>query len=497
MAISYISSATGTNTATLGSHAAGDIIVVFAYRDGSTAVPTVPAGFTTARGGTGSASCSAVLAWKTAESGSETIGTWTNATSVIASVYRGAAGIGGTNITGANSTTISYPAVTMNVTDGTSWVGGAAGHRSTNVAIETAPTRMTNRTSVSDAIDEAAWHDTNGGVSSWSATSASVGGTSSGYRAITFEILATAAPILTTANVELVSATSGSPSVVTSQANGTIYLVVVPKDDMPSIAQIKTGKQSSGAAAVSAKSLAVTASGKNTLSTVSGLTTDVTYDFWFAHENSIGDSNAIKATFKPVAYPDYTPTWKTPGTVTGVWTNGDNVKANDGNYATAVTTGWVKSGETIRFSDFNFNLPVGINITSIDIAVKGYYTSDVAADYDSRPIVFMKDQTKGVGSTSGVDWPATLSYISKTDELVVVRLAMTAAEGGVALSSWTVAEFNNSSTGVVWNALGTTSNYPDGGTVSMFVDYFAIRINDTPPPPPPKTTMTALFWSFP
>jgi len=167
MAISYISSASGTNTATLGTHTTGDLILVFAFRDGNTTAPSLPAGFTSIQA-SGASSCSARMGWKIAASGSETVGTWTNATSVIAAVYRGTDGVGGSAITGGSSTVLTFPAVTMLVTNGTSWVVGGVGHRSTNVAIETAPSGMTNRISVADATDEAALHDTNGGVNNQS-----------------------------------------------------------------------------------------------------------------------------------------------------------------------------------------------------------------------------------------------------------------------------------------------------------------------------------------
>lgn len=174
------------------SHQAGDLLLAFAFRDGSTTAPTLASGWTSIRA-SGANTCSARVAFKIAASGSETSGTWTNATSLIIVVYRGVQGtdpIGASGITGGSATSISYPALALEVTDGSSWVFGAAGHRSVNVAIETAPSGLTNVTSVSDATDEAAAHDSNGGITSWSATSASVGGTASGYRSVTVELRA-------------------------------------------------------------------------------------------------------------------------------------------------------------------------------------------------------------------------------------------------------------------------------------------------------------------
>lgn len=195
MPISYVGAVNGTTTATLPAHQAGDVIIAFAYRDGSTTAPTVPAGWTTIASGTGGGGSSnaSALAYKVAASSAETVGTFTNATNLVIGVYRGcraANPIGGNATTTGSSTTITYPAVTMARGDGSSWVVGASGHRSTNVAIETAPAGMTFRTAQSNATAESALFDTNAGVASWSAATASVGGTASNWIARTVELLA-------------------------------------------------------------------------------------------------------------------------------------------------------------------------------------------------------------------------------------------------------------------------------------------------------------------
>lgn len=190
MAISFVGQATGVTSATLPTHQAGDLILAFAYRDGNNTAPTVPSPFITIASAGGSSNSSA-LAYYTAINGSTTSGTWTNATSVVFLIYRGCTPVSpiGNNAVGVgNNTTIIYPALTPSRTDGTSWVVGFAGHRSTNTSIGTAPTGMTNRASVSDATDQAAGHDTNAPVTSWSATSVAVGGTNSNWIARTVEI---------------------------------------------------------------------------------------------------------------------------------------------------------------------------------------------------------------------------------------------------------------------------------------------------------------------
>lgn len=492
MAISRISSATGTNTATLGTHAAGDLILVFAYRDGNTTAPSLASGFTNIQA-SGSNTNSARMGWKIAASGSETVGTWTNATSVIAVVYRGADGIGGSAITGGASTTISYPALTMQVTDGSSWVVGAAGHRSTNVAIETAPSGMTNVTSVSDATDEAAWHDTNAGVTSWSAASASVGGTSSGWRSITVELIAATAPTLSAQTVDLVSSTSGTPKVTTNNASGTLYMVCVPDGDSPSVSQIKAGQNSSGSAAINAQNQTVTSTGQKAFSTVTGLTTDVPYDFWFVHTNSVGDSSAVKADFTPVEYPDYTPTWKTAGTATG-WTNSGNTTASDDTYATTSVTGWLTAGAELQLSNFDFALPAGLNPTSIDIEIEGYWTGSTPNSNISA-VYLVKDTGASIPAGGASGWSTLQTYISTTEGTTEINHPFTVTIGGAPLSSWSLSDFNSSTCGLKIQCESTQDNFPSGGTTNYFIDRVRVRINDTPPAAPQYGS--TLFWAFP
>ena len=186
---SFIGQATGTTSATLPAHVAGDLIVAFAFRDGSNTVPTLPAGWTD-HANSGANTCSARVAYKYAASSSETSGTWTSATSVIFAVYRSTNAIllGAVAVGGAASTTVNYPALTLQDTSGSSWVAAFSGHRSVDTNLQNAPTGMTARSTVVDATDEAAGFDTNGGVTSWTSQNVSVAGTSSGWRSYVVEI---------------------------------------------------------------------------------------------------------------------------------------------------------------------------------------------------------------------------------------------------------------------------------------------------------------------
>lgn len=186
--VQYIHSMTSESNSlsTMPSHQAGDIIVMFAFRDGSTTAPTMPSGWSSLESA-GANTCSGVLAFKVAASANETSGTWTSATLLVCHVYRGAV-VAAHSLTGASSATVNYPALTLQNTDGTSWVAGFAGHRSINGSLATPPTGMTNRRALEGATADGAGHDTNGGVSSWTSQNVSSGETASGYGVALLEL---------------------------------------------------------------------------------------------------------------------------------------------------------------------------------------------------------------------------------------------------------------------------------------------------------------------
>ncbi|MBP8273244.1 MAG: hypothetical protein KAY59_02380, partial [Acidobacteria bacterium] len=133
-----------------------------------------------------------VVAYKIAAGASETTGTFTNATRCVAMVYRGAdptTPVGAAASGGASSSTVSLNALTLQRTNGTSWVAGFAGHRSTNTSVAAgAPTGMQNRVNGEDGTSDAGGYDTTAGVTSWAVQSWAVGGTSSGWRSHTLEV---------------------------------------------------------------------------------------------------------------------------------------------------------------------------------------------------------------------------------------------------------------------------------------------------------------------
>lgn len=202
MAQSFIGGASGTTSATIPAHQVGDLIIARAFRDGNNTAPTIPAGvnWTTIDNSAGSNSNGAAIAYKFATSTGETTGTWTSATRLDVGVWRGFSTCAAHfSVDGAAGTTVNYKTVASFASG--SWAIAFGAHRSVNTTLETPPTGMTNRYSDVNGTDEGAIHDTNGTVSSWSDTSVSVGGTSSGWRSHVIEAVPGATNTTLTAGV--------------------------------------------------------------------------------------------------------------------------------------------------------------------------------------------------------------------------------------------------------------------------------------------------------
>jgi hypothetical protein len=114
----------------------------------------------------------------------------------------------------------------------------------------------------------------------------------------TAQLAAPSAPTLTSQTVGSISTSGGTPAVTTDQGDGTIYMVVVPSGDSPSVTQIKAGQRSSGAAAIANQNQAVSATGVQTFSAVTGLTSNTSFAVWFVHTNAGAlNSTAVLANF--------------------------------------------------------------------------------------------------------------------------------------------------------------------------------------------------------
>jgi hypothetical protein len=198
MAISRISSADSSNTTVaIGTHAKGDLILMFAYRDNSTSAITLPAGWVSQHQ-SGSASHYAIAAWKLAETASETSGTWTNASHLVCIVLRGGSGsivlprfmtVG----TSTGATTHSFSAQTVNTfpTNSTDYalIGWHANRSSANSLEIKAPTGMTNISSATDGSNwQVAWHEQLARTTVWTTTNVTVAN-SVAYRTYVIDVV--------------------------------------------------------------------------------------------------------------------------------------------------------------------------------------------------------------------------------------------------------------------------------------------------------------------
>lgn len=175
----------------------GDLMIVFAFRDGSATNPTIPAGWTNITNTTDGTTCSVSAAWRRAGSG-EGNPVFTNAGMTICQVYRGVEHIVeatspfGTFQPSNGTTSPSTYAAVSTMRGHTSWLLAFQGHRSTNTStISTAPTSMVNRVAITSATATCgAGFDTNGPYkdTSYASNTVAPGGTASGWITIVLEL---------------------------------------------------------------------------------------------------------------------------------------------------------------------------------------------------------------------------------------------------------------------------------------------------------------------
>ena len=211
MAISFIgaSSAVGDTVPFPGGIQVGDYIAVIAYRDGSTTAPTTPAGwFNLGSGGANSQSSRILARIATGSEGASL--TVTNATGIACAVYRGTGGAGqGTGArlrTSGTDNSIEFGPLTLEQTNGTSWMIFAAGHRTATDVGQT-PTGQ-----VRSSLGDVAISDTNGTVTAWAGGAINVNA-SSGWDSWSWELKAM--PVVLPGVGDVV-ATGFAPTVVIS-----------------------------------------------------------------------------------------------------------------------------------------------------------------------------------------------------------------------------------------------------------------------------------------
>lgn len=224
MAISFIgqAAAAATTVTIPAATAAGDLIIIFAYRNAITA-PTLPAGYTSASTSSGNAN-SYIVGYKIAV-GSDTSGTWTNANVLQVVVYRGTAGIAskaGQN--NAAATTTAIPALTMWNADGNSWVVAFAGSKQTTSQGTPLAGATTSRGTQVGTTSDTIAADTNAGVSSFSATT-SANGASATSVGVALELVPTGYPLFV--QQALANTTSASPATTAGITTTVGNLIVV------------------------------------------------------------------------------------------------------------------------------------------------------------------------------------------------------------------------------------------------------------------------------
>lgn len=175
----------------------GDVFIVSGWRDDSNTAITQPMGFTQMLAETGDTSAIAV-AYKYASGTSTDTDTWTGAQAITVCVYRGANAsdpIGDCSINeGTSTTTETWNALTLQVTDGSSWVVAAVGNRGNTAADfgEDPGTLITVTSEQTGGASGMAWADSNGGVSSYAGDTVTVT-TSQSNKTATCELLAATA----------------------------------------------------------------------------------------------------------------------------------------------------------------------------------------------------------------------------------------------------------------------------------------------------------------
>jgi hypothetical protein len=175
-------------------HQAGDLMVMFAWREG-TGTPAAPGGggwtLKTDASRTGFADKNFRTYSKVASGGSETSGTWSEVFGLHCHVYRNASGLGAGAIDSDGSSNPDLPALTLDVTDGTSRVAAFAFHVGASTSMSASG--MSARSQLS-SVPTTYWAGTwdSPETASW-AGKANIGSTGSDWASCSVELLKTVA----------------------------------------------------------------------------------------------------------------------------------------------------------------------------------------------------------------------------------------------------------------------------------------------------------------
>jgi hypothetical protein len=118
----------------------------------------------------------------------------------------------------------------------------------------------------------------------------------------------TTAPVLSSPTAAIIGETTVTPTCNTDTAEGTMYMVVVPNGDVPSVTQIRAGQQSSGAAPIASDFDTISSTGIHAFAQVTGLTASTSYELYFVHTDvAANDSTAATVGFTTNAVPGVGP----------------------------------------------------------------------------------------------------------------------------------------------------------------------------------------------
>jgi hypothetical protein len=189
VAITFVGEAdAGAASVALPAFSADDIAYVFAFRDGSTTAPSLPAGWTNIASG-GANTCSYRVGCRQLVGTDTTTGTWTNATEIEVVVLRGVdlGNLFGVSAQGSgSSTSMNWPTLATFEDPNAgnrSWVVLLGGHRS---ATDVNTVALSGATQRGGATTTLAAH-TAESVSSWSSTSKTVNA-NSGWMTLGVEV---------------------------------------------------------------------------------------------------------------------------------------------------------------------------------------------------------------------------------------------------------------------------------------------------------------------
>ena len=154
--------------------------------------------------------------------------------------------------------------------------------------------------------------------------------------------------------------------------------------------------------------------------------------------------------------------WKSPSSTINQgsdWSNVNNLKANDGAYATANTL-MDDSTSNIHCTGFGFDIPTGAIIDNIECRIKGYSSPNggTVGNQGASGTYWLK---AGISTGTG-----TTSYIYDTDQYYWAKDGL----GGV---SWNPSDINNSGFGA---RIYRGSHSGTATSVDWYLDHIQIKV---------------------